>query len=88
MSSKTMQIKARLEVNQAEWFKQRMADSGKTQSELLRELISDRIDLEANPWRFIGRKMKDTKRVVVQGQPYNTLIPDFAKSKNTPEVKP
>lgn len=78
MSRGSLKVQARLPEKQAFWFAQRMTDTKKSQSELLSELILDRMDLEANPWKWIGEKFANTQ---TQNTPegYHTLIPIFPK---------
>lgn len=68
-------VEARLELKAAEWFQQRLRDTKKTKSELLQELISDRIALEANPFGWIANQKNKPLKKTTEG--YFTLIPDF-----------
>jgi hypothetical protein len=55
MTKKPLFVGARIEEKQAEWFKKRMSENQKSVSELVRDIISDRILFEENPWGACGK---------------------------------
>lgn len=78
MAKISLKVQARLPEIQALWFAQRLVKTKKTQSELLAELIMDRINLELNPWKWIGEQFnKGPTENTPEG--YHTLIPIFPK---------
>lgn len=73
----SLKVECRLPPKSAEWFTQRLADTKKTKSELLQEIVADRIELEANPFGFLAKKKAQQPTKKING--YNTLIPDFTQ---------
>jgi hypothetical protein len=67
MKSKAVLIGGRIDEKLGLWFLKRMSDTGKTKSQLLRDLIADRILFEENPWAAVGKIQleKNARKTVV-----------------------
>lgn len=76
MTNKAYLIAVRLEPKEENWFKERMQHTKKTSSDLLREIIKDRIEFEGDPFGFMARKKNEGPRKKT-ADGYITFIPDF-----------
>lgn len=74
----SLKVQARLAEKEAVWFTQRLSDTKKTPSELIVELVKDRIELEENPFKFLAKKKMERPTKKVNG--FSTLIPDFSQA--------
>lgn len=75
--SGSLKVQARLKGPSAVWFQQRLTDSKLKPSELIEQIVKDRISLEENPFKWIAdQKAKGPLKKSPQG--YFSLIPDFS----------
>lgn len=70
-------VQTRLKGDAAIWFVQRLADSKRTPSELLAEIVTERMDWENRPFGFYAKKLSEGP-VKKTPEGYTTMIPDFA----------
>lgn len=62
MKNQIKVVSGRLDSNLAKWWTERELKTGKSTSEVLRELVLNRILFESNPWLEVARLNEEKKR--------------------------